>query len=308
MSALADAATDYVTLRRSLGHKLDAAGRLLPRYVAYLDGLGDDTVTVATAFAWATDVNVAPTSNEPAQRMAIVRGFARHMSGIDARTEIPPLGLVAHHNSRRVPHLFTDSEISAVMNHAAASADSPLRAVMLETVMGLLAVTGMRVGEAIRLECGDIDWADGIITIWESKFGKSRHVPVTGTTLDALARYATIRDRHDASTATLRLFISNRGTAVDRGHFGQTFRAAIRSAGITSTAVGGPRVHDLRHSFAVKTLVGWYRQGDDVEALLPRLSTYLGHREPRYTYRYLTASLELLDQAARRLHRLEVTR
>ena len=304
MTALGETAADYLALRRSLGHKLDDAGRLLPRYVAYLDGLGHRTVTVATALAWATENT---SSNGPAQRMAIVRGFARHMSGIDPGTEIPPLGLVSYHNQRRVPHLFTDTEIRAVMNHAATGANTPLRALTLETLIGLLAVTGMRVGEAIRLTGGDVDPDTGIVTIRESKFGKSRQIPLSPSTVDALARYTTVRDRHHV-IKTDRLFISNRGTPLQRSAFGQAFRAAVGSAGIASSAVGGPRVHDLRHSFAVNTVVRWYRQGLDVEPLLPRLSTYLGHREPQSTYRYLTASPQLLAQAAHRLHALEAGR
>lgn len=170
---------------------------------------------------------------------------------------------------------------------------------MLETMIGLLAVTGMRVGEAIGLDRADIDWDEAVITIRTTKFGKSRQVPVTATTIDALRAYAQVRDQAHRSPKCSRVFISGAGTPVAYSDFCLTFRRAIDTAGIGDTSRAlRPRIHDLRHGFAVRTLIGWQQDALDVAALLPRLSTYLGHREPRYTYRYLTATPELLGHAA----------
>lgn len=299
MTVLQDRLVDYLALRRSLGHKLATAGRDLERFVVYLDHVGAQTVTLAATLAFVLDPDVDPVSSIGVKRLAAVRGFARHLSGIDPATEIPPAGLVSYRARRRVPHLFTDDEINLLMATTAASARTPQRSAMLQALIALLAVTGMRVGEAIRLERADIDWNEAVITIRATKFGKSRQVPVSTSTIDGLSVYARVRDNAHPEPAASNVFISGNGTPVAYSHFCLTFRRAIDTAGIGDPArERRPRIHDLRHSFAVRTLVGWHRDGLDVGALLPRLSTYLGHREPRYTYRYLTATPELLGHAA----------
>lgn len=299
MSPLEDRLAGYLRLRRALGHKLDDAGRQLAKFVAYLDDTGEPTITMKTVLGFVLDPNLDPASTVPSRRLAAIRGFARHLSGIDPATEIPPAGLVSYQARRRTPFLFSDTDVNAVITTARASTPFPLRAATLATMIGLLAATGLRVGEAIRLEMGNIDWADGLILVRDTKFGKARNVPVSASTIDALAAYRRRRDR--ARPATPRFFISLSGTPVAYSHFSLTFRAAVDHSGVGSGSPVRPRVHDLRHSFAVRTLLGWYRDGLDVEALLPRLSTYLGHAEPRFTYWYLTATPELLGHAVARL-------
>jgi integrase/recombinase XerD len=206
---------------------------------------------------------------------------------------------VSYRAPRRAPYLFTDDEIGVLMTVAAGSARTVQRAVMLETLIGVLAVTGMRVGEALRLTDADIDRDTAVITIRATKFGKSRQVPVIADTIDALEPCMEVRDETLATPACRNVFVSGLGTPVAYSHFCLTFRRAISAAGIGDPApVLRPRIHDLRHRFAVRTLIGWHHAGLDVGAMLPRLSTYLGHREPRYTYRYLTATPELLAHAA----------
>jgi len=298
VTALEDTLADYLALRRRLGHKLAETERQLDRFVTYLDDVGAATVTMDTALAFVLDPDLDPTSSVPVKRLQAVRGFARHLAAIDPATEVPPAGIVSYRARRREPHLFTDGEITALMAAAAGSARTPTRAAMLATMIGLLAVTGMRVGEAIRLERADVDWDEAVITIRATKFNKSRHVPVAGGAIDELVAYMEIRDQAHPRPVAPNVFISDNGTAVTYSHFCLTFRRAIDSAGIGDPSrARRPRVHDLRHGFAVRTLVGWHRDGLDVAALLPRLSTYLGHREPRYTYRYLTATPELLGLA-----------
>jgi integrase len=299
MSPLETALSDYLQLRRGLGHQLDDAGRQLARFVVYLNEIGAETVTMDAVLGFVFDPGLNPVSITPSRRATAVRGFARYLAGIDAATEIPPAGLVSYRARRRTPHLFSDDDVAAVVRHARASTPFPFRAETLTTLIGLLVVTGMRVGEALRLEVGDIDWDNAVILVRNTKFHKGRDVPVSASTIEALNAYAAHRDRPRQSAP--RLFVSLTGTPVIYTNFGTTFRDAVTAAGIGHDPAVRPRIHDLRHSFAVRTLLGWHRSGLDVEALLPRLSTYLGHREPRFTYCYLTATPELFGYAAARL-------
>ena len=305
MSALSEALRDYLGLRRALGHKLAEHERQLTRFVARLDAAGADFVTMAGTLAFVLDPDLDPASTTPAKRLMAVRGFARYLSAIDPRTEVPPAGLVSCRPSRRVPYLFSDQDVAAVVRAARALTPSAFRAETLASLIVLLAVTGMRVGEALRLDCCDLDWDQAVIKVRDTKFGKGRDVAVSASTAEALAAYRRRRDSRQPPTT--RLFVSLAGTPVIYSNFACTFRQAVRAAGVGADGPARPRVHDLRHAFAVRTLVGWYRAGLDVEALLPRLSTYLGHREPRFTYIYLTAAPELLGHAAARLEAAQET-
>lgn len=300
MSALSQAADEYLRLRRSLGHDLADAHRLLPRFVAYLDAIAAPTVTIETALAWAQQPESDPDSSVWPRRMTVARGFACHMAGIDARTEIPPPGLIPSRQRWRPPFIYSPADVAALRAQAR-SIRWRLPAATHGTVIGLLAATGMRVGEALRLDRSDIDWTDGVLLIRESKFGKSRQVPVLACTLAALERYAQTRDQLCATPVTPSFFVSLRGTRVIYAVVQQVFRRLCDTAGVGADAATRPRIHDLRHTFAVRTLLQWYRAGEDVEARLPTLSVYLGHRDPRSTYWYLSAAPELLALAAGRL-------
>jgi integrase/recombinase XerD len=270
MSALSDAARDYLRLRNSLGHELAEYHRELPRFVAVLDGAGLPTVTVAAALSWAQGPDVDPASSIAPRRMTIARGFARYLAGIDARTEVPPPGLISGRRRWRPPFIYSPDDIAMLLAQAR-RLRQPMPAATHETLIGLLAASGVRVGEAIRLDRGDID------------------------------RYARVRDQFCTRTTSSSFFVSMTGTRVIYQIVQQTFRRLCDSAGIGADAASPPRIHDLRHSFAVHTLLDWYRSGADVEAQLPTLSTYLGHRDPRSTYWYLSAAPELLARAAQRL-------
>lgn len=300
MSALSVAAEDYLRLRRSLGHKLAEAHRLLPRFVAYLDDIGATTVTVAAAMAWAQSAEVDPDSGVAPTRLTIARGFARHMAGLDACTEVPPFGLIPGRKRWRAPFIYSPADVAALMD-AAHGLRYTLPAATQETLLGLLASTGLRVGEAIRLDRGDIDTANGVLMIRESKFGKSRQVPVLSCTITALEQYAQVRDELCPRPATPSFFVSIRGSRLIYNVVQQIFRRLCDTAGVGTDAVPAPTIHGLRHTFAVSCLLAWYRVGEDVEARLPTLSTYLGHRDPRSTYWYLSAAPELLALAAGRL-------
>ena len=180
---------------------------------------------------------------------------------------------------------------------------TPMPAATHETLIGLLAATGLRVGEAIRLDRADINWADGVLAIRESKFGKTRMVPVLDSTLGMLDHYSGVRSRLCPQAATASFFTSTAGTRLIYACVGQVFRRLRDRAAVGAGADRPPRIHDLRHTFAVRTLLGWYQAGADVQARLPVLSTYLGHRDPRSTYWYLSAAPELLALAAGQLER-----
>jgi integrase/recombinase XerD len=301
MNALARHAEQYLRLRQALGHQLDDAHRLLPRFVAYLDSIGSSTITIEAALVWARRPDADPASSVWSRRMTVARGFARHMAGIDPATEIPPLGLVTFRRRWRAPFIYSAPEVEALMAEVPALIPTPLRSATFQTMIGLLAATGMRVGEVIALGRDDIDWAQGVLVVRSAKFNKSRELPLQTSTVDALAGYAQLRDRRVPAPVSPTFFVSAKGTAIIYTDFGIKFRQLITRTGIGASSPVRPRVHDLRHSFAVHTLVGWYHASEDVTALLPRLSTYLGHLCPGYTYWYLSAAPELLALAAARL-------
>lgn len=300
MSPLEQALADYLQLRHSLGHELAEAAWLLPKFVAYLDAHDLPTVTIEAALEWSQQSATGTVTTVGPRRMTAARGFARYLSGIDPGTEVPPFGLMANRARWRQPFIYSPADIDAVMAQARCSIASPLRAATYETLIGLLAASGLRIGEAIKLDRSDVDWAEGVLLIRESKFGKSRLVPLHTTSMQALTDYAHLRDVLQPRPAEPSFFVSLTRKRLLYAVVGQTFRRLVDDAGVGAGAPSAPRLHDLRHSFAVRTLLGWYRADEDVQAKLPSLSTYLGHREPASTYWYLSAAPELLALAAAR--------
>jgi integrase/recombinase XerD len=302
VSALADAAAEYIALRQALGFKLAVSARLLPDFVAFADRRGASTVTVALALDWAQTAS-SPSSIH--RRIQTVRGFARWFRCLDPASEVPPAALRPTGRHRQRPYLFSDADISALMT-AAADLRPQLRATTTETVIGLLTATGMRIGEVLRLKIADVDFDESTLTVWHSKFDKSRLLPLSASTLDALADYQRLRRRLAPGAMTDSFFVSAAGRPLSYGQFRAAFAGLLAQAAIPSTPPPRqPHIHDLRHRFAVVTVSDWYRQGLDVATLLPQLSTYLGHLDPMSTYWYLTATPELLSLAAQRLDTLD---
>jgi len=308
MTTLAQHLDEYLQLRRTLGHKLAHAHRYLPRFVTYLDEHDAEFVTIEAALAWSLEPVVPVGSVVPADRMMVVRGFARYLSGIDPRTEVPPAGTIRHPKHWRRPFIYTDNDVLAMIEQARLLIPQPLRSATYQTLIGLLATTGVRVGEALRLDRGDLDRADGVLRIRESKFGKSRLVPLQASAVDALERYDHTRQQLLPDPSSNSLFVSLRGTRVIYECVRPTHRMLCERAGVGASSTVRPRVHDHRHAFAVKTLLGWYQDGVDVPSRISWLSTYLGHREPRYTYHYLSAAPDLLAHAARLLNDAQAVR
>jgi integrase/recombinase XerD len=298
VSALSGHVVDYLRLRRALGFKLERAGRMLPQFVAWLDAAGARTITVELAVAWARLSEGA----QPivwAHRLGAVRGFARYMATIDPGTEIPPAGVFAARYQRPAPYVYSAAEVNSLLQ-ATRALWPPLRAATHEALFGLLAVSGMRVGEAIGLTRSDVDLDGGIITILNDKFDRARLVPLHPSATGALHAYATCRDRLCPVPKADAFFVSSVGTALTYSGVHKTFVQVSTASGLR-TAIRRPRIHDLRHSLAVNTLSGWQRDGSDVAVRLPLLTTYLGHVNPAGTYWYLTAVPELMQLAAARL-------
>lgn len=300
MSALSTHVEDYLRLRRALGFKLEREGQLLAQFVAYLETAGAETATVTSelAIAWAREP-AGVQANYWAKRLGVVRKFAAYLHTIDPATEVPPPGVFAARRHRPTPYLWSHSDICRLLD-SARTLPSPLRAATHETLFGLLAASGMRVGEAIALQRDDVDLSAGVITIRHAKFDRSRLVPLHPTTTEALGHYAAERDRLCPRPRSNTFFLSSAGTALKPSGVGKTFRK-ITIANGSRTETVRPRIHDLRHSFAVHTLIGWQQSGVNIDDHIGTLSTYLGHISPAGTYWYLSASPELMTLAADRL-------
>ena len=297
---LRDALGDYLSMRRALGFQLANAGRLLGQFVGYLEAHGADTITAEHALAWATQPAGASVHWQ-AIRLSVVRGFAAYLHGLDPATEVIPAGQFRAGPCRATPYLFSDAEIGSLIK-AATDLRPTLRAATYQTLIGLLAVTGIRAGEAIGLDDADFDAGRELLVIRNAKYGKHRLVPLHPSTVQALARYTGLRLQAHPLPASPALLVSTAGTRLLHSNIGLTFAGLAERAGLTRRSAScRPRVHDFRHSFAVATVLGWYRDGADIPALMPRLSTYLGHTDPQHTFWYLSAAPELMTLAGQRL-------
>jgi len=305
MSTIHDALETYLALRRELGSQMRGPAAHLRRFVEFLDRERASVITIELALRWATAPADA-TSATWAQRLGDVRRFAAWLSATDSRTEVPPQGLVSERYQRRPPYIYTDEEVARVVREAA-RLPSPLglRAYTYATLFGLLAATGLRIGEALTLDRDDVDLRAGILRVRYAKFGKSRFVPVHDSTRRALRRYEKRRDVLLPRPLSPTFLLSERGTRVTQSSARYNFAVVSRAVGLRPPTTGGrhghgPRLHDMRHRLAVRTLVRWYREGRNVERELPKLSTYLGHAHVADTYWYIEAVPELLQLATER--------
>lgn len=307
MTTLAEHAQNYLAIRRSLGFKLVSEGVMLSEFVACAQAAGQSTVRTEFALDWARRPANAK-HNYLSRRLRAVRTFARYLHAIDPECEVPSLELLRAKKYRPAPYVYRDEEITALMT-AAGTLRPPLRAATFRTLIGLLACTGLRISEALGLDREDVDLASGVLTVRDSKFGKSREVLLHPSTVQALREYSELSEQLCPHPRTASFLLTTRGTRPAHPTINQPFRKLLEQAGIRHPSPGRTvRVHDLRHSFTVKTLLGWYQDGGDVQARLPLLSTYLGHVDPAATYWYLSAVPELLALAAERLEQAEGAR
>ena len=289
---------DYLQIRRSLGFKLQFHARVLPQLASYLQASGAPVLTVQLAISWAG----LPQGVQPivlAHRLSAARGLARYLQTIDPATEVPPTGIWPATPDRPTPYLWAPEDICRLLG-ATRHLRPLLRALTYETLFGLIACSGLRLGEALFLRREDADLGDGVLTIREAKFDRSRLVPLHPSTTEALRTYADRRDGLCRKPRSAAFFLSSAGTAPSDRQVHHTFAQLTRDIGLRSATIR-PRIHDFRHSFAVRTLINWHRAGVDTEAHMAVLSNYLGHVRPASTYWYLSAAPELMELAAARL-------
>lgn len=300
MSALRQALADYLAVRRALGYRLVRAEKILTQFLAFVEERGEEHLTLDTALAWAT----APTGADASwmsRRLSDIRRFAIHLRGIDPATQVPPPDILPGRTRRATPYLYSPEEIAALMKAVAILRGSHRRATY-RTLIGLLTATGMRVGEALGLDCHDFDAVDGVLTIRNGKFGKSREIPLHPSTAAAVDGYLHRTDRPQHVLNVQALLLSPTGTRLLYTNVQNTFQRLVRHCNILPrSGTCRPRLHDLRHGFAVNTILDAYRDGADPGARLAILATYLGHINPIHTYWYLSASPELLKLAGDRL-------
>jgi integrase len=292
--------SDYLALRRALGYRMARPEKLLAQFLDRLERLNESTVTVTGALDWAR-LPANAGSNWWAYRLSVVRGFAIYLHAIDPVHEVPAAGLLAQRPHRASPYLYSDEDI-AMLIAATNTLSTPLRQATFATLIGLLAVTGIRVGEAIAADRADVDLTTGRLTVRFGKFGKTRELALHPSTTQALRRYQRLRDRLAPATGTAALFVSLAGTRLLYCNVHHAFHRLVRLAGLTPRSSScRPRIHDLRHSYAVRSMLDAYAAGEDGQTRLTLLSTWLGHVHPASTYWYLSASPELMAVAGRRL-------
>lgn len=302
MTPLRQALSDYLRIRRRLGFKLVSDQRLLESFIAFLEQSGAERITTELAVMWAR----IPQDAHPhrwRQRLGIVRGFARYLATLDPASEIPSEDLLPAHRPRVAPYIYSSAEITALMD-AASRLSPPLRAAGYRTVIGLMATTGLRLGEALGLDRRDVDLSDGALHVRAGQH-KQREVPLHRTTTRALSSYSTARDRRWPTPCSPAFFVNTRGGRLAKSDFNRDFAKLIRQVGLEGAGERvRPRPHDLRHTMAVHTLLDWHRAGEDVDRRMPELSTLLGHDQPESTYWYLQAVPELIALISRRLERV----
>jgi len=304
MRTVREAVQDYLALRRGLGFKLKKHQRLLEGFVSLLEQESTSQISSRLALLWATQPkHIRPA--EWAARLAVVRGFARYWSATDTTTEVPPDGLLPFRPRRAKPYLYSEEQILQLLGAAKnMPATHSLQPWTYYCLLGLLAVTGLRISEALNLRCADIDWSEGVLTIREAKFGKCRLVPLHASSLEVLSDYAIRRKHLFPSRDSGHFFPSRRGARLDEAQVRRTFYRLSRQIGIRGVLDSrGPRLHDFRHRFAVQTLLHWHRTGEDVRRRLPVLSTYLGHAHVTDTYWYVSGAPELMEAATERLEK-----
>jgi integrase len=304
MKSLSNLLAEYLDLRRKLGFKAEREAWLLPKLVSFLRAQRCTFITTELALAWAKQ----PPEADPswwASKLSVARGFAKHAHLVDVRHQVPPPDLLPRFGRRTTPSIYSPEEIARILRTtrelgSPRAANRAFRCTTYETLFGLLAATGLRVGEAIRLDNSDVDWHNRLLIIRESKFGKSREVVLHDTVMRALRDYAEARDRVHRRPRSQSFFVSLVGTRLIYVNVHTTFARLLRLAGIHRAKA---RVHDLRHTFIVQTIVRWHQERVDVDARMPVLSTYVGHRSPASTYWYLSATPELMALVARKVQR-----
>jgi integrase len=295
----------YLTIRRSLGYDLGASERVLNRFIAFAESQGADRISTDLFVRWQAVFGHARRETWAA-RLGMVRLFAQWLHGLDPAHEIPPQGLIPKRYRRSRPYIYSEEEIGKIIATAAALPSVyGLRGLTFSTLFGLIAMTGLRISEALALDLCDVDLDLGVLTVRCGKARKARLVPIHDSIISRLAAYARERDRLLGFTPRS-FFATERGARPDGCSARYNFAVVCQRIGLRPAQQylrhgRGPRIHDLRHSFAARTILGWYRTGKDPAREMIKLTTYLGHTKPENTYWYIEAVPELLELAARRV-------
>lgn len=300
LSCFAPRLNEYVALRRRLGFQFKTQAEALIQFDRFAHARGHaGAMTAELIVAFATSGNVSETHQ--ARRYQVVCNFTEYLANFEPATPLMDPRFIRWPRQRPVPHIFTEHEIASLLKEAKKiSRRHPVRGAAVHAIVGLGAATGMRVSEVLRLDRGDVDLKTGVLTVRRTKFNKDRLVPVHPTTLEVLRRYAEVRDAHFGEVASPAFFLNLRERRYSRHTAQLDFWRLGRAAGLREATGNGPRYHDLRHTYAVRRLAGWYREGLDLQAMLPVLATYMGHAHYSDTAYYLTATAELLGLAADR--------
>jgi integrase len=299
---IARLADDYIALRRSLGYRSPSQEKAVRALARHLERAGNQSpVPLEASLDWAACTS-SPDPCNPARRLAAVRGFLRHLAAIDGGTGVPAPGLLGPAARRTPPHVYSDAEIIALLRAAAGLAPAGgLRPRCYATLLGLIACTGLRICEALSLTCGDADLDEGVLTV-RGKRGRVRLVPLHPSALAPLRQYAADRSRRFGSPGPDKAFFrTDLSEKVSYRAANSTFTSLRRQLGWTADGrARTPRVHDLRHTMVVRRIQAWHAQGDNVDAKIAALATYLGHQETREVYWYLSAVPELMSIIAGR--------
>lgn len=294
MNKLNQAVREYLTVRRQLGFSLRNVEVVLNSFVSFLKMKNADHITTQLALEFVT-ANPKASSSWQAKKLGVIRRFALYLHTFDTRTEIPSTELLPFSYHRRPPYIYTDRDIVNLLGIFQKNMTRGSIAVQTYyTLFGLIAVTGMRTGETLTLKGNSVDLKEGIITIYESKCRKSRKLPIHRSTIEALKHYCRCRNKYLGNKTSEYFFVNDHGSKLDAIHVRTSFKKACIKAGIGKEAKFCPRITDLRHYYSIKTLVNCYKNKINPETVIPILSMYLGHENPKYTYWYLTATEELM--------------
>ena len=301
MKKLRKAVKQYLNEKAALGFKTYRPTLYLSQFVHFLEERNAAFITKKLSLEWAT---LPDNCSQPyrASRLSIIRQFAKYYSAIDPRTEVPPQGLLSCKWQRSIPYIYTEKQVLKLINAAKRlNSETGLRASSYTAFFGLITVTGMRISEIIGLDRDDVDLVEGTLIVRKAKCDRTRLIPIHSSTVKALCRYVECRDQVYPKAKTTSFFVSEAGTRLTAWTVRWTFNKLSCQIGLRQPSDrSGPRIHDFRHTFAVRMVRDWYRQGKNVEKLLPQLAMFLGHRHLNDTYWYMTATPELLKLAAKR--------
>jgi integrase/recombinase XerD len=309
MNTLSQELDRYLSLRRGLGYRLVTAERILRKFIAFAERENAPYISTALFLRWQKTFGKANKQTWGC-RLTVVRLFAQWLCSMDSKHEVPPRSLISSRTRRSHPYIYSTEDIRRIVETAAELPSiNGIRALTYSTLFGLMAVTGLRVSEALALDAADIDLDNGVVTVRQGKLGKSRFLPVLDCTRTRLADYAKERDRL-LGMPSQAFFVSDRGKRLTDCSARYNFAVVCQMIGLRPSQKHnrhgrGPRLHDLRHTFVVRTLLSWYRNNKEPAREMIKLSTYLGHSHPAHTYWYIEAVPELLELASQRVEEVQ---